>query len=76
MSNIKLYLFTYYYGLLKSLEDLVNETDNKSMGTNSIYSLYEYGQISRDDELNGYNSDKDPEFIHPLEVNNHYTYYK
>jgi len=37
--------------LLKGLEELVDDIDNRSMGTNSICSLYEYGQISSDDEL-------------------------
>lgn len=49
------------------------------MGINSIQSLYEYGKIRSNDELNSYNSDKEPKFIHPLDekrVNNHYTYCK
>jgi len=53
--------------LLKRLEELVDDIDNRSMGTNSICSLYEYGQISSDDEFKSYDSEKDPDLIDPLQ---------
>lgn len=51
--------------LLKGLEELVDDIDNRSMGTNIICSLYEYGQISSEDELKSY--DGDPDLIYPLQ---------
>lgn len=51
--------------MLKGLEELVSDIDNRSMGTNSICSLYEFGQISSEDELKSY--DSDPDLIYPLQ---------
>jgi len=53
--------------LLKGLEELVDDIDNRSMGTNSISSLYEYDQISSDDEFKNYDSEKDLDLIFPLQ---------
>lgn len=51
--------------MLKGLEGLVDVIDNKSMGTNSICSLYEYDQISSEDEVKSY--DSDPDLIYHLQ---------
>lgn len=53
--------------MLKGLEELVDDIDNRSMGTNSISSLYEYDQISSDDEFKNYDSEKDLDLIFPLQ---------
>lgn len=45
------------------------------MGTISICSLYEYGQISSDDKYKSDDSEKDPDFIYPKQQVNNIVYY-